>query len=118
MATGRGSDSSTSTPPKRPYRYLNGRSTNAVALSTMPDTAQRVARDRAKHMLLASVRFSNLRDGGLVKAGRPSRGQQSHTKKPPKTLAQRPPRPDTTKACRQTGVHLQPAGDRSFAVRL
>lgn len=70
-------------------------------------------------MLLASVGFSNPRDGVAVETGRSSRGLQSLAKKPPKTLAQRPPKPkqhaDTDEACGQARVHLQPAEDRSFA---
>ena len=55
----------------------------------------------------------------MVKAGRSSRGHQFRANKPPKTLAQRPPRPkqhaDTDEAYGQARVHLQPAGNRSFA---
>lgn len=122
MLACRGSVSAASPSPRSAYRYLNGRSTTAVAVSTVPDIDLRQATrpsDRAKSMLPASVGFENPRDGVAVEAGRPSRGQQSHAKKPPKPLARRLPRPkqhaDTDEACGQTRVHLQPAGDRSFA---
>ncbi|XPS78567.1 hypothetical protein M3J09_010577 [Ascochyta lentis] len=74
--------------------------------------------------------FSNPGGGVAVEAGRPSRGQQSRAFKPAKPLARRPPRPqqhaDTDEAwgagegarvprCINAAVHLQPAGDRSFA---
>ena len=66
-------------------------------------------------MVLVRVGFSNPRGGVKMKAGR----QQFLREKPPKTLAQRLHKPkkhaDTDEAFRQTRVHPQPAGDRSFA---
>jgi hypothetical protein len=66
-------------------------------------------------MVLVSVGFSNPRGGVKEEAGL----QQFLREKPPKTLAQRLHKPkkhaDTDEAFRQTRMHLQPAGDRSFA---
>lgn len=91
----------------------------------MPDIALRQshpANDRAKSMLLASVGVKVVLEPPRRRFGRGwalSRGRLSLTKKPPKTLAQRPPGQNSTqirmKACGQAMVHFQPAGDRSFA---
>ncbi|KAF1361367.1 hypothetical protein EJ07DRAFT_154158 [Lizonia empirigonia] len=84
----------------------------------MPLGSHDPASDRAKSMLLASVGFSNPRDGVVVEAGRSSRGQQSLAKKPPKTLAQRPFRRNSMQIRirrARARVHLQPAVNRSFA---
>ncbi|KAJ4989642.1 hypothetical protein SVAN01_04859 [Stagonosporopsis vannaccii] len=82
----------------------------------------RHASDRAKSMISASVGFENVRDGVVVEAGRPSRSQQSHAEKPPKTLARRPPSPkqhaDTDEACGRRGCIFSPQGIEALPVRL